>query len=204
MPDLSHELNARAAERSSSCLTDLQTGIQAELHRTIEFHDTEENMRFTKSSKTISILAVTAFWVAAAAAQNPKHQHCRAVGGMLMTNLGVVDANTTLGLATGDLKGAVSATILSSQVNGNTLVLQVQHHWVTEAGETLAFDPATATTTLVGPGLYAVVTYPVHLAGGTGKFAGVTGDFDNIGEADLISGQRVLRYSGQLCSPDRD
>jgi hypothetical protein len=56
----------------------------------------------------------------------------------------------------------------------------------------------------VGPGLYAVVTYPVHLAGGTGKFAGVTGDFDNIGEADLIIGQLVLRYSGQLCSPDRD
>ena len=43
--------------------------------------------------------------------------------------------------------------------------------------------------------------YPVHLAGGTGKFSQVTGDFNNIGEVDLNSGQIVLRYSGQLCSP---
>jgi len=161
-------------------------------------------MRFTKNSKAISILAVTAFLVAAAAAQNPKHQRCHAIGGMLMTNLGAVDANTTMGPATGDLKGAVGATILSTEVIGNNLVFHVQHHWVTESGDTLSFDPATATTTSVGPGLYAVVTYPVHLTGGTGKFAGVTGDFTNIGGADLISGQLVLRYSGQLCSPDRD
>ena len=160
-------------------------------------------MRLTKSSKAISILAVT-FLVSAAVAQSPKHQHCHAVGGMLMTNLGAVDANTTMGPVTGDLKGAVGATIVSSEVSGTNLVFHVQHHWVTESGDTLSFDPATATTTSVGPGLYAVVTYPVHLTGGTGKFATVTGDFNNIGEVDLNSGQLVLRYSGQLCSPDRD
>ena len=70
--------------------------------------------------------------------------------------------------------------------------------------ETVKPAAATANTTSVGPGLYAVVTYPVHLTGGTGKFARVTGDFNNIGEVDLNSGQLVLRYSGQLCSPDRD
>jgi hypothetical protein len=160
-------------------------------------------MRFRKSRKAISIFAVTAFWVAAAAAQNPKHQHCQAVGGMLMTNLGAIDASTTMGPVTGDLKGAVSATILSTEVIGNNLVFHVQHHWVTESGDTLSFDPATATTTSVGTGLYAVVTYPVHLTGGTGKFQGVTGDFNNIGEVDLNSGELVLRYSGQLCSPER-
>ena len=160
-------------------------------------------MRLTKSSIAISILAVT-FLLSAAVAQSPKHQHCHAVGGMLMTNLGAVDANTTMGPVTGDLKGAVGATIVSSEVSGTNLVFHVQHHWVTESGDTLSFDPATATTTFVGPGLYAVVTYPVHLTGGTGKFAGVTGDFNNIGEADLNSGQLVVRYSGQLCSPDRD
>jgi hypothetical protein len=161
-------------------------------------------MRFTKSSKAISILAVTALLVAAAAAQNPKHQRCRAVGGMLMTNLGAIDASTTMGPVTGDLKGAVGATILSTEVIGNNLVFHIQHHWVTESGDTLSFDPATATTTPVGQGLYAVVTYPVHLTGGTGKFVGVRGDFNNIGEVDLNSGQLVLRYSGQVCSQERD
>jgi hypothetical protein len=160
-----------------------------------------ENMRFTRSSKAIWILAVT-FLVATAAAQSPKHQHCQAAGGMLMTNLGAVDQATTMGPATGDLKGAVGATILSTEVVGNNLLFHVQHHWVTESGDTLSFDQATATTTAVGPGLYAVITYPVHLTGGTGKFVGVTGEFNNIGEANLNTGELVLRYSGRLCFPD--
>jgi len=152
-----------------------------------------EEVMFTKAA---SVFAAIVFLVAGAAAQK---RHCQAVGGMLMTNLGAVDAATTMGTATGDLKGAVGATILGTEANGNTLALHVQHHWVTESGDTLTIDPAIATTTQVSPGLYAIVTYPVHLSGGTGKFAGATGDFTNIGEADLISGQIVLRYNGKLC-----
>jgi hypothetical protein len=52
--------------------------------------------------------------------------------------------------------------------------------------------------------VYAIITYPVHLTGGTGKFAQVTGDFNNIGEVDLNTGQIVLRYSGQLCTSSND
>jgi hypothetical protein len=156
-------------------------------------------MRFTRTNKAASIFAVLALLVTGVAAQGTKHQFCQPVGGMLMTNLGAVDQATTMGPATGDLKGAVGATILSTESNGNTLVLNVQHHWVTDAGDTLAIDPATATTTQVSPGLYAVVTYPVHLSGGTGKYAHATGDFTSIGEADLNTGHIVLRYSGQIC-----
>jgi hypothetical protein len=161
-------------------------------------------MQFTTTNKVVSILAVLAVLVSGAAAQSKKRQHCKPVGGMLMTNLGAVDQATTMGPATGDLKGAVGATILSTEVNGNTLVFHVQHHWVTDAGDTLAFDPATATTTQVATGLYAVVSYPVHLTGGTGRYAHVTGDFNNIGEADLNNGQIVLRYTGQICFANGD
>ena len=162
-------------------------------------------MRFTKINKAVSILAVTAFLVAGAAAQkNNKHQHCQPIGGMLMTNLGAIDASTTMGPVTGDLKGSVSGTVVSTEVIGNNLVFHIQHHWVTESGDMLFFDQATATTTLVAPGLYAIITYPVHLSGGTGKFAGVTGDTNSIGEVDINSGQIVLRYSGQLCSSNHD
>ena len=157
-------------------------------------------MRVTRSDRAISTFAVLALLASGATAQSTKHQFCQPVGGMLLTNLGAVDQVTTMGPATGDLKGAVGATILSTEVNGNKLVLHVQHHWVTEAGDTLAIDPATATTTQVSPGLYAVVTYPVHLSGGTGKYAHATGDFTNIGEADLNTGHIVLRYTGQIAS----
>ena len=156
-------------------------------------------MQFTRTNKAASIVAVLALFVTGVAAQGTKHQFCQPVGGMLMTNLGAVDQATTMGSATGDLKGAVGATILSTESNGNTLVLNVQHHWVTDAGDTLAIAPATATTTQVAPGLYAVVTYPAHLSGGTGRYAHATGDFTNIGEADLNTGHIVLRYSGQIC-----
>src|SRR5215469_13242172 len=125
-------------------------------------------MRFVNTSKAFSVLAAIVILVAVAAAQS---KHCTPAGGMLMTNLGAVDAATTMGVATGDLKGAVGATILSTEgtVGDPTLILHVQHHWVTESGDTLFFAPATATTTQVAPrsSLYAMVTYPVHLKGGT-------------------------------------
>ena len=94
--------------------------------------------------------------------------------------------------------------VVSTEVIGDNLVFHIQHHWVTESGDTLSFDQATATTRAVASGLYAIISYPVHLSGGTGKFAQVTGDFNNIGEVDLNSGQIVLRYSGQICSSNHD
>jgi len=126
--------------------------------------------------------------------------HCAPVGGTVMTNFGAIDQNTTMGTATGDLRGAVSGTLLGApqQGAGNTLVFHVQHHWVTESGDTLSFDPATATTVPLSQTLFAVVTYPLHLTGGTGKFVGATGDLNTIGEVDLVKGT-VFRYSGQVC-----
>jgi hypothetical protein len=146
-----------------------------------------------------------------AAAARPQSQqsapHCKLVGGMIMTNFGAIDQNTTMGTATGDLRGAVSGTLLGAPQSGagNTLVFHVQHHWVTESGDTLFFNPATATTFPLSETLFAVVTYPLHLTGGTGRFAGATGDMDAMGEIDLVKGT-VFRYSGQVCfaAPDND
>ena len=154
--------------------------------------------QFTK----VAAIAVAAMLAAVAAGAQAKS--CQSAGGMLMTDLGAVDANTTMGVATGDLRGAVGATILNleSQNNGATLIFTVQHHWVTETGDLLFFDPAKATVEQVGGSQstrYGVVTYTAHLKGGTGRFAGATGDFTNMGEADLATGQLVFRYSGTLC-----
>jgi len=148
--------------------------------------------------------AVAVFTILFAITASAQSKSCQAAGGMLMTDLGAVDAATTMGVATGDLKGAVGATILNidSQNNGATLIFTVQHHWVTESGDLLFFDPAKATVQQVGGSQstrYGVVTYTSHLRGGTGRFAGATGDFTNMGEADLATGQLVFRYSGSLC-----
>ena len=141
---------------------------------------------------------LTATWVVAE--QDRKRRECVPIGGSIITNLAVVDANTTLGTATGDLKGAVAATILeiAPGENGST-IFTVQHHFVTEAGDTIAVDKAQATTAMVAPGLFAIVSYPVTIVGGTGRFDGATGNFENIGEADLNTGHTVFRYQGRVC-----
>jgi hypothetical protein len=133
-------------------------------------------------------------------------RHCVPVGGMVMTNFGAIDAATTMGTATGDLRGAVSGTLLGAPQPGagGTLVFHVQHHWVTESGDTITFDPATATTMPLSQTLFAVITYPVHITGGTGKFAGAIGDLKNIGEVDLAAQATVFRYSGQVCFAEQD
>ena len=130
--------------------------------------------------------------------------HCVTVGGSISTNLGVIDANTTLGTATGDLRGALAAKILGISQVGNNTVFSVQHHWVTESGETLVIDPATATSTQVAPGLFAIINYSLHISNGTGKFAGATGDLHLIGEVNLNTGQTVFRYTGQVCFAEPD
>ena len=167
----------------------------------------------------VVLIAVVVFVPAAAlfsgASPSPKaaprssaiERHCVLVGGMVMTNFGAIDPLTnTLGPATGDLRGAVSATLLGPPQPGagGTVAFHVQHHWVTESGDTITVDPAVATAAPLSQTLFAIITYPIHITGGTGKFAGATGDLTNIGEVDLGAKATVFRYSGQVCFAEQN
>lgn len=126
---------------------------------------------------------------------------CSNLGGAILTNVGgfgLIDGSpTTMGVATGDLKGAIGVQIVSATPDFTSIT--VQHHWVTDNGETLNFDQATLHGTFVAPGLLAVIEYKGHLSGGTGRFANATGDTSFIGEIDFNTGKVVLRYSGTVC-----
>src|SRR5437764_5995730 len=101
---------------------------------------------------------------------------CRQMGGALITNFGGVDANTTLGPASGDLSGAVAASILDVAPGANgTTVFTVQHHWVTDSGHAIFFKVARAVVAPVAPGVFGVVSYSAAANGGTGKFAAASG-----------------------------
>ena len=132
-------------------------------------------------------------------AQNPVK--CHAVGGSISTNF--VDAADTLGSATGDLAGGLGVHVLEQQAGpGGTLLITVQHHWVTESGDTVSLDQATVTLfpTAV-QGFYAASYVDgVNLnEAGTGQFAGASGKIHGWGAANFATGQLVLRYSGQVC-----
>jgi hypothetical protein len=99
----------------------------------------------------------------------------------------------------------VAAGLLAPPQPGpnGTVLFQVQHNWVTEVGDNIYFDPAVATTIPLSQTRFAFTSYPVHISGGTGKFAGATGDLINIGEADLQLGT-AIRYSGEVCFAESD
>src|SRR5437870_13888852 len=119
-------------------------------------------MTLRKIAYTATLLSLTLLLLSlASTGGNPKaapapsrpsnsDRQCVPVGGMLMTNFGAfgADLNTTLGTATGDLRGAVSGTPLGvpQPGSGNTVIFRVQHHCVTETADAVFLHPATATT----------------------------------------------------------
>jgi hypothetical protein len=80
--------------------------------------------------------------------------------------------------------------------NYGTAVISVEHYWGTDAGDAIFVAPAELTASPVTPGLFAVVTYPVSITGGTGKFKGASGTRNFIGEANFNTGEIGIRYSG--------
>jgi hypothetical protein len=147
-------------------------------------------------------LLVLTMFLAAVPALFAGDPHCKQVGGAISTNF--LDASTTLGTATGDLKGALGVTVQSVAPGPNgAIVFHNQHHWVTESGDTLSLQDADATALPTAiPGFVALsYTQGVQIIGGTGRFAGAKGSLTIWGAADLSRQQIVLRYEGQICKP---
>ena len=74
---------------------------------------------------------------------------------------------------------------------------------MTDAGDTIYLEDATATGFQVDSysGVYAVAdnSYTVKIIGGTGRFAGATGQLSDTGVLDENQGKVVLRYQGTIC-----
>jgi hypothetical protein len=144
------------------------------------------------------IVAVVLALLITASAWAGDHE-CQAVGGMLMTNIGAIAGVTNLGPVSGDLAGSVAATILGQNSDGT---FNVQHYWVTTAGETILLKQAVLTPTPTSdPNVVAVLwgNYPVDIIGGTGKFKNATGRLEAFGLADFKALTLVLRYRGKVC-----
>jgi hypothetical protein len=147
-------------------------------------------------------LLIVSMFLAAVPALFAGDPHCKQVGGAISTNF--LDPGTTLGTATGDLKGALGVTVLSEAAGPNgSIVFHNQHHWVTESGDTLSLEDTDAAALPTSIPAFVAISYtrPVMVTGGTGRFAGAKGALTIWGAADLGRQQIVLRYEGQICKP---
>jgi len=126
---------------------------------------------------------------------------CESVGGVLITNIGAIDATYNLGPVFGDLRGSVAAKILPTSPTPGTFALQ--HFWVTDTGDTILFKVAILTPTYptADKNIVAVPwgNYSSDITGGTGKFDGATGTIRYFGIADFSKFTLVLRYAGTVC-----
>jgi len=144
------------------------------------------------------IVAVVLALLITASAWAGDHE-CQTVGGVLMTNLGAIAGVTNLGPVSGDLAGSVAATILGQNSDGT---FNVQHYWVTSAGETILLKQAVLKPAATSdPNVVAVLwgNYSSDILGGTGKFKNATGRIDYFGIADFKELTLVLRYRGKVC-----
>jgi hypothetical protein len=125
---------------------------------------------------------------------------CVPVGGALMTNIGAIAGETNLGPVFGDLAGSVAATILGENHDGT---FNLQHYWVTAAGDTVTFSVAVLHPTYPTSSTAIVAVpwgnYRSNITGGTGKFQHATGYLDYFGMADFGQNTLVLRYRGEVC-----
>ena len=116
-----------------------------------------------------------------------------------MTNIAAIDSTYNLGPVFGDLEGSVAAKIMSQNSDGS---FTLQHYWVLNTGDTILLKPAIlhpfGNATIV-----AVVwgNYKSDISGGTGAYAGATGQLSYFGLADFGALTLVLRYKGQVCTP---
>src|ERR1700690_987 len=124
--------------------------------------------------------------------------NCVPVGGALMTNIGAIAGVTNLGPVSGDLSGSVAATILGQNSDGT---YNVQHYWVTSAGDTITLKVAVLIPTYPTSNTAIVAipwgNYRSNISGGTGKFKGATGYLDYFGMADFDQNTLGLRYRGE-------
>lgn len=155
--------------------------------------------------KIYSIRFITALSVVAgilASAANAAAQpapNCQAVSGTISTNF--VDQTTTVGTATGDMAGGVSAVVQAVVPNANGgITFTVVHRFVNSAGDHIISKPAEAIAIpSAEPGVLSLTFANMELVGMTGRFEGATGSLKLFGGANLVRGEVVVRYRGQIC-----
>ncbi len=160
----------------------------------------KQALRIIALLSLILTLAIASAHAQERAGAKHKIGKCVPVSGAISTNF--ITQDTTLGTVTGDLRGAVSATLLELLPGENgKLIGRIQHRgWVTESGDKIFLAEALIDLTPVSEGVFYGLYRPIAIVGGTGKFDGATGTMTPYGVLDTTRQEIVLRYRGEICA----
>jgi hypothetical protein len=124
---------------------------------------------------------------------------CHAVQGSITER--ITGPNTAAGTVTGDISGDVSIMITQlQQLPGGQVTFQGQCTMLTANGTLTTNDDAQLSP--IDAPLYRVNNH-LHVSGGTGQYAGATGNLHTHGTVNFVPGGLVdLRYSGEVCDGD--
>ena len=138
-----------------------------------------------------------------------KPDHCKVVYGPF-TSVVVPDPAppavlATRGLLEGKLDGTYDFTafaLVPDDPAAPTQLSYVGSSVITTKHGDLLFGEDTGVLYLL-PGGTADFVSVVHVVGGTGKYAGASGEIVATGVLDFVSGEAVGRYEGEICKSER-
>ncbi len=147
-------------------------------------------------TKIPSALGLSAFLLGASPTGAYASDKCTDIGWVGLAE--ATDETTLVGALSGDMTGTY-ATIQSRQVTETGLILDMEHHFITDRNGFLKTVDKAVLTAVPGKDQTYMAEIQYDVVESRGVFAGYKGQFHSYGLIKLGKGHVVLRFKGEIC-----
>ncbi len=149
-------------------------------------------MRISVTTQISSLILTSLFSISAYSAP----RHCIQFGGMGLAE--AIDKTHLVAALSGEMTGA-HATITRQQKTKTGLVLDMEHHFISNKNGLLKTKDKAVLTTVLGKDKTYMLEIKYKVIEAKGIYAGYKGKFHSYGLIKLGKGQVILRYKGEIC-----
>ena len=121
---------------------------------------------------------------------------CMAIGGLALGE--AMDETSMVAALGGDMTGA-SAIITGQRETANGLILDMEHHFISNRNGLLKTRDQAVLTSVVGKDQNFMLEIEYNVVESRGVYEGYRGVFRSYGLIKLDEGKVVLRYEGEIC-----
>ena len=142
--------------------------------------------------KSIVVLAV----ITTVPEVHATEDHCIDVGGLALGE--AMDDTSVVAAIAGDFSGA-GAVITGERKTSSGLVLDMQHHFISDRNGLLKTQDKAVLTRVSGKEETYMLEIEYNVVESRGVFSGYRGTFRSFGLFKMDEGKVVLRYEGEIC-----